>query len=936
MFDHIKLTSEEIEAIVSDLNKVKVLEDNSRLLKEIKGLEDLNLNDIEILCQKLISSKIKLNLLSIKALYSVFTQQYESASEQGIYPYATQFFSLNIRLDDLFENLIQNHFDYIAENNVKYLSSLFLNIKANANVVFHYLCILEESEVFHSAILNNLDPNGKRPTDLFFDIICVILEKNHNWLFNLLVMQTFTWQIKTIDPQEIKVLEDRIEQQFLSEFKMGKVTHEDLEINFHRGDLSPLKMKMVDSVATLLNIDEIPSVSRKLAVEELFVKKDAKENDAAYMNYLVFILNNFEECSDFLKTIEVEYPFIVEQLFYYKINPVILKKVDLEKFFDKETPKLIGDHSYALLSSLILKSLDKEVNREQINKMTSTMLTAMYEYSITDLSSMVFIKQAHHLKENAIQDVEYSVNGRIYYNNQGYLLENSNSKRLFLENTNVTPIGYSVYLPPLDIECKNIIVNVYGGHKAGSDNGYKPGQIGDFHKSLLNQGTAIITLNLPDLLELKVYQGNMPIDLHNKIHECINKFYQTLKNHPENLHHDLKDYNLQDKPTFLYGASFGGALSIRHGQMYPGTFTGYMSHDGPLSREISTKSDLLNRTMAEIWLDPAQKDQIANMADPVLLMHTKSDNNVSEKETEAFYKALRKNKKSHLARVHITEVGNPIFTDKYSKGHAVPTDKDEFMRYINTLSSYMENGPAILPAMTKWQVYKHSKSANKFYKSATLQQKFIAEVLDKERVYHTEKSNFTSLVSVEKIESDKVWDLYYKPLFYGMYYANSLCQNKAELMNEIKRLIGTQILNDEVIQNALSYQASEFSQYMKECYGIEITQEQIKTNSDLVEQFKETLNKLPLKDPAYVKHMLSTLYLSNPSVLSSLYSKFEKNNELQMASNNAKNKLINMLSKEKKMIAFVWQETARKILQKEQNKQVPNLSDSSSIKKFKK
>lgn len=936
MFDHNELSSQELESVIADLNHFIVQSDNSKPSNKIKSLEDLDLDAIERLCEKLQSSESKLKPLSIKALYSVFAQQYESASEQDLHPYAAQFFSCNVAFDDSLADLIDIHFEHIVENNIDYVARVLTNEKIEPRVAFHYLCLMEEYEGVHHNLLNILNSKSEQSVEPFADIVRVLLKKNSSWLFSLLVMQTFTREMRKIEAEEIKDVESRIEREFLSKFQKGMVSHEDMENIFNRGNLSPLKMKMVDGVATLLSTDLMSPSARKLAIEEVFVKKNAKEDDAAYMNYLAFLLNNIEEHADFLKNVETEHSFIIDQLRHYKIDPFILTGVNLEKFFSNETRALIGAQCYELLSGVILRSLDRFVNRVQIRKITPEMLRSMYEHSMTDLSIMVFIKQAHDLKENTVEDVEYSASGRVYYNNQGYLRENSNSERLFLEDSQNTPIGYNVCLPPLGVECKNIIVNVYGGYKAGTDNAYRPGEFGDFHKSLLNKGTAIITLNLPDLHELTVYQGKMPFDLHIKIHACIDKFYQTLRDNPERLHEDLKGYGLQDKPIFLYGASFGGALSIRHGQMYPGTFNGYMSHDGPLSREVSEKSDLLNRATTEIWLDPAQPKNIAEMVDPVLLLHTKSDNNVSEKETEAFYNALQKSGKSRLARVHITEVGNPIFTDKYSKGHAVPTDKDEFSRYINTVLSYMENGPAVLPAMTKWQVYRHNKLANKFYKSATLQQKFVAEVLDKDRLYHSEKSNFSVLISGRKAESDEVWDKHYKPLFYAMHYANSLCENKTELVTEIKRLMGTEILSDEVIQNALSYQASAFSQYMKENYNIEITQEQIKNNPDLVAQFRENMTRLHLKEPAYVRYVLSSLYLSNPDLLAPLAAQFEANSELQNANDNAKHKLINSLSKQRKMIAHTWQQTARKALLKKQDTQEQKVHDSTATKKNKK
>src|SRR5690606_26115273 len=118
-----------------------------------------------------------------------------------------------------------------------------------------------------------------------------------------------------------------------------------------------------------------------------------------------------------------------------------------------------------------------------------------------------------------------------------------------------------------------------------STNASSPGSLHNYEKYLMNHGVAIIKLNLPDLLELDVPQSQMPEDLHRKIQDCIHKFYRTLTENPEKLHTRLKEINT-DK-IYLGGSSFGGLICVRHAQMYPDDFSGYISIDGALSSEMS-------------------------------------------------------------------------------------------------------------------------------------------------------------------------------------------------------------------------------------------------------------------------------------------------------------------------------------------------------------
>ena len=79
---------------------------------------------------------------------------------------------------------------------------------------------------------------------------------------------------------------------------------------------------------------------------------------------------------------------------------------------------------------------------------------------------------------------------------------------------------------------------------------------------------------------------------------------------------------------FLYGMSFGGGNAVRQAELYPGTFNGYISHDGVISREMGRKSERVYRLAYKSWLDPAQLSEMDKIKDRLLILHNKDDGNV--------------------------------------------------------------------------------------------------------------------------------------------------------------------------------------------------------------------------------------------------------------------------------------------------------------------
>ncbi len=548
-----------------------------------------------------------------------------------------------------------------------------------------------------------------------------------------------------------------------------------------------------------------------------------------------------------------------------------------------------------------------------------------YETEIKQVATMTFTRESKDTKKEPYV-VPLDLPSKVIYNIDGYLdtdLLPNKGNPLFVGDRTTSPIGYNIHLPPQGVKIKNILVQAYGGFgKADKDNKlFLPYGISAFEQYLLKEGTIIITLNLPDFLKLEQYQAHMSEDLHNEIHAAIDKFYKTLKNAPAALHPDLAALNLNELKMYLFGASFGGKTAIRHAQMFPGTFTGYIGHNGAYSNEVFQRTDKLKRENYNVWMDPGQSIEMQKIVDPILLMANRDDNNVDPKVSFEFYHQLIAFNKAHLARLCITQKGNVIPKNQgtHNKGHFYPETKQDLTRYAETVLQFIEHGPSSLPGITTWQAFRHDTLANRHSIGASLQKRFIAELLEEAR-FSPEGSKrlkaFAQLPTTHTEKSDDVWYKHLKPLYYAMHFADKLENKPGEILLELERLEGLGLPTNEMIKKVLLQQLHSFGGYMKELYDIEISPKNI-TDDDMVAAFREKLKTLPTEDSAFAKYMLGLLYQSNPELLTPLYSQFEKDTQLESDLQQAKLALKTNLLQQRKYVAHAWKQSAQEALKRE-------------------
>lgn len=311
--------------------------------------------------------------------------------------------------------------------------------------------------------------------------------------------------------------------------------------------------------------------------------------------------------------------------------------------------------------------------------------------------------------------------GGILYNNDGYISEQTTpeenhavswQKGLPIEKNGIRT-GYNIHFPKRLNQASRLIVLVYGGNECTYKTAdFIPGVLNQTKKKLLAESMVVATLNLPDRLKLKVYQGEMNEPLYEEIHQAIHNFYTQITDIPEALLASNCDGMWQERVLFLkkikkylMGASFGGSVAVRHLQKYPKTFTGAISHDGALD---STKHKFS-------YLKPV--DFIDCLQDDVLILQNLDDSRVGARQALNLYKQLKKRENSFLhitprgsaARFHYVPSNDCLF-DISTKGHFEVSDKYYSDAYCEAIMNFMSEDNNRLN-----QLKNKSESQFKFY-----------------------------------------------------------------------------------------------------------------------------------------------------------------------------------------------------------------------------
>jgi hypothetical protein len=276
------------------------------------------------------------------------------------------------------------------------------------------------------------------------------------------------------------------------------------------------------------------------------------------------------------------------------------------------------------------------------------------------------------------------------------------------------------------------------------------------------------------------------------------------------------------------------------------------------------------------------------------------DFNVSLKVTLDWYKKARKAGKKDKISLLVTEKGNPTIEDDiFNTGHFFTKNKELFETIMNTISSFILQGPSSLTAIPEWRALRYNILANRNYRSATLEEKFISEAY---RLYQDGKDL-----------SERSWKEHYIPLYYALYYLQS--QGNYGFYNHLRVLKDANLLTDLAITRGLQLYLGKFLIFLKEKENIllpdNLNLDNLVKNQDLRDQYIDTLTGGRKAIWTTLNFLCSTLYKANPELLKSYYETWEQDKDLQSAIEHAHNKLLTKIERKNKLITSAWQQTVK-------------------------
>lgn len=438
-------------------------------------------------------------------------------------------------------------------------------------------------------------------------------------------------------------------------------------------------------------------------------------------------------------------------------------------------------------------------------------------------------------------------------------------KRIFKKITikKNLPVKYEIYMPKEDVNA--ILIDVYGG---GMGNRH----LTEMERYLISQGIVVIILDLFDVAELRklgLHQQKMPEDLFQKLQLGIDYFLNSLKD-PSSFIDDIDIVEkLMNKKVVLYGHSFGGLTAVRHAELYPNTFDGYICHQGALDPVLTNRASIMSNVRSGFedreWLNASQEKAIKNINDPILIIHNYDDINVSILAATSWYNKVIEAKKEKFVQFYVPKRGG-----EDSLRHEFPTDLEDFYKYGAIIIDFILFGNSPLSVMNEWRSKKYEVYAksflNKNYEQLSLTDKFMAwaQRLYRYRILQEQTQNNPDSAP----QYHKSWNMFKNndltegTIYDALYYV------------EHNPILKSEDLTNEVIKNMLIYHLPLLIDYLNmRGYKFNDETEFLIMNSEYV---INEYRKLILSDDMYDKegnlnslkyYLLRLLYIANPSLL---------------------------------------------------------------------
>jgi dienelactone hydrolase len=325
------------------------------------------------------------------------------------------------------------------------------------------------------------------------------------------------------------------------------------------------------------------------------------------------------------------------------------------------------------------------------------------------------------------------------FNNDGFLSPNQTPTRnheFFIGNPieiNGIKTGYNIIFPEQITKESKIFVEVYGGFGPDDPEGFDF-TVDNTHRpwrSLLENGMVVVSLNLPDRLELEGHQAQMPLRLYSSLHTAINNFVETIKTNPSSLLAGLdaspqilqKLQMLTEFDRYIYGASFGGGVAMRHLQIYPDDFKGAISFNGALTNSFGSP------TMNDYFAPDNFLDEKHCLR--ALIMFNQDDFNVSPLGNLKF--AGDAHDKLSCISLHATARGNPASFEEeiVYRGHGHNSFSAFYDRSIEAILRFMNHEPEPVDTMTAlgWYENLYCNDFTAFFSELILSNKYDSQTL---------------------------------------------------------------------------------------------------------------------------------------------------------------------------------------------------------------
>lgn len=584
---------------------------------------------------------------------------------------------------------------------------------------------------------------------------------------------------------------------------------------------------------------------------------------------------------------------------------------------------------------------DMDKDKARLNKVFHRLFPAFIQHGMGKeriFADIPFASQDFELaKEPPLKNI------RCFVNMEGYFELNDDfkgqlpsapleGKAIQLSANDATPIGYTIYVPESP---KAIWVHAYGGTQSQEKvKAYRHNFLGLLHKNLLDKDIAVMHLNLPDILELEVFQSDIPRDLYLKIQACIHRFYELIHKEPESLHPDLA--HLKDLPICLYGGSFGGGLSINQGILYPKSFDGYISHCGLLDNNVRFMS--INKPgTVEDRFNP--RDSLDKIQDRLLILHNLTDHIVNSQNAYTFFKKAYKHKKN--VRLHLTAQGGRNVREGSDRfcyiGHFYPVLKRSLEAYVGEIVSFLTKRASSLSMLSRlighWRVHEYASYMDKYTHGRTnakaknlgsIEKLFLSEayrvyknargLVDRSGKRIQEKQEPAFMDTADKI--DTTWETHYLPL-----YKAYIC---AEGLEKDHRLLD-QFLNDKSTESSLHTSIETFFKkllpYLSESLSMPVEPSESALEAIIYTMGPVLIESLRGNSPSEIKNQwpstdsidhlhkpfLRTLFAKHPALVEQYLSSTQKS-EIEKDSPALKAQFLKLIHKSKQRGARVMRE----------------------------